>query len=160
VELATFIVAVLAVGISLAALVFTWRQDIRAKKQDKRLVDIEERDQKRFEQEMTADPHAELVDFSKMAKTNFRSYAFVITNTGKESASDLDLQLMDDSGNAVSQPERIGVLAQGGSEKVLVNVVDEARDRNPLHLKLTWLDRRGENERTSRVEVPSDWNRP
>jgi len=77
---------------------------------------------------------------------------------GKKSASDLDLQLMDDSGKVVSQPARIGVL--GGSEEVLVRVVDEARDRNPLHLKLTWLDRNGENERTSRVQVPGDWNRP
>jgi hypothetical protein len=159
-DLATFVVAVLAVGISLAALGFTWRQDGRAKEQDKRLDAMDKRDAERFKQEMTAELHAALVDFSKTAKTNFRCYGFVIMNTGKVSASDLDLLLIDDSGNAVPERARIPVLAQGRSEEVLVSVLDEARDRNPLHLRLNWGDLSGAHEDTSGVEVPRDWNRP
>ena len=169
-EVAAVTVSVGALGVSLGALRYTRRADERAKEHEKRLQAQEERSQaqderdKRRMQREEADslarqqayPRAEYVGAATLPG---RAYRFRITNTGRDAASDLDAWLIDEKGRPASEfsqeNTRIGVLQRDQSGEVEVAVTDEALGRNPLFLRLTWLDRSGANERVSRVDVPS-----
>jgi hypothetical protein len=168
-EVAAFIVSVVAVIVAGGALMFTIRADKRARAQEQRAIAQEERDQRRALREAAeartrreARPSAAYL--GRLGSGSSRAYRFRVTNIGRESAAtDLKAWLIDSEGSLVS--EDLGYLAAGSgllqvgeSTEFAIPVHDESRDRNPLFLKFTWIDNRdGERaERVSGVEVPAE----
>jgi hypothetical protein len=164
VEIAAFVVAVVAALISGGALLYTRRADHRAESNEKRLNDQEKRAQIQEERDKLREQREELVghlavtaypraEYIGVGASGPRAYKFCIRSTGQQAASDLDAQLIDAQGNPASERARISVLERDNSEEVEVVVGGHALDRNPLFLQLMWFDT-GNNERISKVEVP------
>jgi hypothetical protein len=106
------VVAIVAVVISFAALVFTFleynrggRHERLLKAQEERLARMEKLEEEGFEQETTAELHAELI--SPLVQMSGRHYSFRVINTGRASATMLT------SGSSMRQRRIVSVVPSG-----------------------------------------------
>jgi len=146
-------VAIVSALISGVAIVFSRRADRR----DQRRLEIEIAEERARE---SARPTARYIGRASSTDSG-RAYRFAVTNVGSAPTLDLKASLIDAEGNVVSGDETSyladgGLLKRDGRTEFELAVVDDAKGRNPLFLRFTWLDpNRDHRSHTSNEKVPT-----
>ena len=154
----TLVVAVVAVvfsGVSaVAAAIALWFSHLANARED----EAAERDRRRLQLEeveaLAAQQARPSAVYLGPGDSGGREYRFQVTNDGRETATDLDAQLVDQKGNPASERTRTNRLKPGDSAEFKIAVQPDAINENPLFLRFTWFDRSGRPSRTSHVDVP------